>query len=99
MRNIHITESQFSKLFETLNQGAGIKVSAKTDNNGKVTQTSLMRQNHELDAQGLNKAQIVVDQDTLDESKYSMYTKKELKEARLAKLMNESKKYKKSDLK
>ena len=52
MRNIHITESQFSKLFETLNQGAGIKVSAKTDNNGKVTQTSLMQQNHELDAQG-----------------------------------------------
>lgn len=99
MRNIHITESQFNKLFETLNQGAGIKVSAKTDNNGKVTQTSLMQQNHELDAQGLNKAQIVVDQDTLNESKYSMYTKKELKEARLAKLMSESKKYKKRDLK
>lgn len=99
MRNIHITETQFGKLCETLNQGAGIKVAAKTDNNGKVTQTSLSQQNHELDAQGLNKAQIVVDQDTLDEGKYNMYTKKELKEARLAKLMKESKKYKKSELK
>jgi hypothetical protein len=98
MRKIHITEAQFKRLTETYNQGAGVKVAAKTDNNGKVTQTSLEQQNHELDTQGLNKAQIVVDQDTLAENKYDMFTKKQLKEARLAKLMAESKKYKKSEL-
>ena len=45
MRKIHITESQLlyclNRLNETTNQGAGIKVAAKTDINGKVTQQTL----------------------------------------------------------
>ena len=101
MRKIHITESQLlyclNHLNEATNQGAGIKVAAKTDINGKVTQQTLGQQNHELDAQGLNNAQIVVDQDTLSE-RYEMYTKKQLKEARRQKLMKESKCFSKHDI-
>lgn len=101
MRKIKLTESQLlyclKHLNEATNQGAGIKVAAKTDINGKVTQQTLGQQNRELDAQGLNNAQIVVDQDTLSE-KYEMYTKKQLKEARKQKLMKESKRVLKRDI-
>ena len=101
MRNIHITESQLAycleHIDEAMNQGAGIEVAAKKDSNGKVTQQTLQQQNRELDAQGLSNAQIVVDQDTLMEG-CTMYTKKQLKEARKKKLVNESKKYTKKQL-
>ena len=98
MRKIQITKAQLNRLTEIYNQGSGVNVAAKTDSNGKVTQTSLEQQNRELDTQGLNNAKIVVSQETLGENKYDMFTKKQLKEARLAKLMAVSKKYKKSEL-
>lgn len=99
MRKIHVTESQLQyclencnkNIDEATNQGAGVQVAAKTDNNGRVTQQTLATQNHDLDAQGLNNAQIVVDQDTLMEG-CDVYTKKQLKEARKNKLVKESNK-------
>jgi hypothetical protein len=90
MRKIYITENQLQYcISEAMNQGAGVQVAAETDGAGRVTNQTLYKQNQKLNSQGLDNAQIVVDQDTINET---TYTKKQLKEARLRKLMKESKK-------
>ena len=62
-----------------------------------MTELTFNQQNRELDANGLNDAQIVVDEDTLSKC-YYMYTKKQLKDARRQKLMKESKCLSKHDI-
>lgn len=71
MKKIKLTESQLRYCLEHLNElnnmGAGIQVAAKTDSSGKVTQQTLTDQGRELTTQGMGDAQIVVDQDTINE--------------------------------
>ena len=103
MRKIHITEAQLKSLTETVLSGD----QALTDNNGNTNQAA------KDTIEGARKSGMPVDNNgttvgfsrdalkqngVVSENKYDVYTKKQLKEARLTKLMSESKKYKKSEL-
>jgi hypothetical protein len=105
-KKIYLTEEQLANvMMEVANMGAGIPVQAKTDAMGKVTQQTLSQQKRELSSQGMQDSTIAVDQDTIAEEKEDLmegatvYTKRQLKEARNNKITEGAKKvYKKKDI-
>lgn len=103
MRKVCLTEKQLQYCLDKLNeveeQGANLNVVVDTDPiTGNVTPTSLRNTDAMLRKNGIYDANLVTKQEQVRE-KYEMFTKKELKEARLQKLMSESKKYTKKELK
>ena len=91
-KKIYLTEEQLANvLSEVANMGAGIPVQAKTDATGKVTQTTLSQQKRELQGQGMKDSTIAVDQDTISENA-TVYTKRQLKEARNRRITEGAKK-------
>lgn len=102
MRKIHLTESQARYIHEHLMnemEGNQATVAAETDATGKITTQSINNTIKNMKTNNM-KGSISIDPEKTDGSlgeSYSVYTKRQLKEARLRKLTSESKMYTKKN--
>lgn len=99
-RRIHITESQLKEIFKQINENdnpVNLAVNSGTDKSTIPQEVEQVKK--QADSQGIKNYNIVIPKANTNES-YKKTTKKQIKEARLQKLVKESVKLiRKKDLK
>ena len=101
MRKIHITEEQLNALKKQIEEQNELTIDAQPDPNGKVSTQGLKTQytNAKSQTGGNTNIKLSVDGADLSEGEYKAFTKKQLKEARLRYLKENSTVYKKGNVK
>lgn len=101
MRKIHITEAQLNELKKKLSEAFtvdGTKEVEQANGNMRTAWTNIKAKNPQLSQQANNgEVNLSVNPTGIDES--NIYTKKQIKEAKLKNLRKNSVSFKKSDLK
>lgn len=103
MRKIHISESQLNYLLKHLNEADEVELAGNVEQ-GKTLNQCAIDATKKATANGVpaNKTKVVFSGQELKDNNITesnqIYTKRELKEARKAKLIKESKSYTKKDI-
>ena len=101
MRKIHITEEQLDALKKRIEESNDeLTIDAQPDSNGSITTQGLKNQYNDAKSKvGSANVKLSVDGADLTEGEYKSFTKKQIKEARLKYLKENSVVFKKKNIK